>query len=165
VDCEFRRVRSEWRKTDGLMSPLKQAQGKLGVPNPMLQHSMTGLIREGKFFRKGVLGIRQPFRARPDIQAEDGVFLGNGGHTSNVNSARISIPGSPKNTGGQANPTPPNRRWRKSQPCKSGESLWARQIKQSDAGPHLNAVPYFDKTLCNRDQYGYPQGGGRRKEI
>jgi succinate dehydrogenase/fumarate reductase flavoprotein subunit len=46
-----------------LMRPLEASARKLGV-QILLQHSMTGLIREGNFSGR-VLGSRQPFKASP----------------------------------------------------------------------------------------------------
>src|SRR6202521_3501366 len=74
-----------------LMRPLEASARKLGV-QILLQHSMTGLIREGNFSGK-VLGITATNQGKTlNIQAKKGVILGTGGHTSNVNFRRIFDP-------------------------------------------------------------------------
>src|SRR4030088_3316254 len=74
-----------------LMRPLEASARKLGV-QILLQHSMTGLIREGNFSGR-VLGITATYQGKTlNIQAKKGVFLGTGGHSSNVNFRRIFDP-------------------------------------------------------------------------
>ncbi len=61
-----------------LMRPLEASARKLGV-QILLQHNMTGLIREGNFSGK-VLGITATNQGKTlNIQAKKGVILGTGG--------------------------------------------------------------------------------------
>src|SRR5690242_12801144 len=71
-----------------LMRPLEASARKLGV-QILLQHSMTGIIREGQFTGR-VLGISATNQGRTlNLRAKRGVVIGTGGHTSNVNFRRI----------------------------------------------------------------------------
>src|SRR5438309_3517805 len=74
-----------------LMRPLEASARKLGV-QILLQHSMTGIIREGQFSGK-VLGVTATSQGKTlNIRARRGVVIGTGGHTSNVNFRRIFDP-------------------------------------------------------------------------
>jgi len=64
---------------------------ELGV-QILLQHSMTGLVREEQFSGR-VLGITAKHEGKTlNIQARRGVILSTGGHTSNVNFRRMFDP-------------------------------------------------------------------------
>jgi len=73
-----------------LMRPLEAAARKAGV-QILLEHSLTGVIREGSSGR--VHGITATNKGKSvTIQARKGVILGTGGHTSNVNFRRMFDP-------------------------------------------------------------------------
>src|ERR1035437_2125682 len=65
-----------------LMRPLEASARKLGVQF-LIEHSMTGLIREDNFLGR-ILGISATHQGKTlNIQSKKGVVLGTGGHTSN----------------------------------------------------------------------------------
>jgi len=86
--CE--RVRPDGSERTALMRPLEASARKLGV-QILLRHSMTGLIRDNNL-RQGSGNHRHARGQTLNIQARRGVVLSTGGHTSNVNFRRISIP-------------------------------------------------------------------------
>ena len=74
-----------------LMRPLEAAARKLGV-QILLQHSMTGIVREAPFSGRAV-GITVTNQGKTiTIQARKGVIIGTGGHSSNVNFRRMFDP-------------------------------------------------------------------------
>jgi succinate dehydrogenase/fumarate reductase flavoprotein subunit len=75
----------------GLIRPLEASARKLGV-QILLQHKMTGLVRESPSSGK-VLGISATSQGKTvNIRARKGVIIGTGGHSSNVNFRRIFDP-------------------------------------------------------------------------
>jgi hypothetical protein len=75
----------------GLVRPLEASARKLGIAI-LLQHKMTGLIRENSGARR-VTGITAESNGvKMNLRAKKGVILGTGGHTSNVNFRRIFDP-------------------------------------------------------------------------
>ncbi len=75
----------------GLIRPLEAAARKLGIAI-LLQHKMTGLIREGSGSRR-VTGIAAENNGvKVNLGAKKGVIFGTGGHASNVNFRRIFDP-------------------------------------------------------------------------
>ena len=75
----------------GLIRPLEAAAKKAGV-QILLQHRMTGLVREQPTSGR-VLGIRATNQGKAlTIRARKGVVIATGGHSSNVNFRRIFDP-------------------------------------------------------------------------
>ena len=75
----------------GMIRPLEASARKLGV-QILLQHKMTGLIRENPNSGR-VLGISATSQAKTvNLRARKGVIIGTGGHSSNVNFRRIFDP-------------------------------------------------------------------------
>jgi len=143
-----------------LMRPLEASARKLGV-QILLQHSMTGLVREGNFSGR-VLGITATFQGKTlNIQAKKGVFLGTGGHTSNVNFRRIFDPRLTEEYQVVGEPYSRQTGDGEIAAMQIGASLWgaANQTVETQARSHI-----FEKPYVIGNQYGYPQGGGRRKE-
>jgi urocanate reductase len=143
-----------------LMRPLEASARKLGV-QILLQHSMTGLIREGNFSGK-VLGITATNQGKTlNIQAKKGVILGTGGHTSNVNFRRIFDPRLTEEYQVVGEPYSRQTGDGEIAAMQVGASLWgvANQTVETKARSHI-----FEKPYVIGNQYGYPQGGGRRNE-
>src|SRR6266851_2553409 len=143
-----------------LMRPLEASARKLGV-QILLQHSMTGLIREGTFSGR-VLGITATFQGETlNIQAKKGVFLGTGGHTSNVNFRRIFDPRLTEEYQVVGEPYSRQTGDGEIAALQVGASLWgvSNQTVETQARSHI-----FEKPYVIGNQFGYPQGGGRRNE-
>jgi hypothetical protein len=75
----------------GLIRPLEAAARKLGIPI-LLQHKMTGLIRESAGSRRVTGIVVETKGAKINLRAKKGVIIGTGGHSSNVNFRRIFDP-------------------------------------------------------------------------
>jgi urocanate reductase len=143
-----------------LMRPLEASARKLGV-QILLQHSMTGLIREGHFSGK-VLGITATHEGQTlHIRASKGVVLGTGGHTSNVNFRRIFDPRLTEEYQVVGEPYSRQTGDGEIAAMQVGASLWgaANQSVETKSRSHI-----FEKPYVIGNQYGYPQGGGRRNE-
>jgi len=143
-----------------LMRPLEASARKLGV-QILLQHSLTGLIRESNFSGR-VLGIMATNQGKPlNIQARKGVILATGGHTSNVNFRRIFDPRLTEEYQVVGEPWSRQTGDGEIAAMQAGASLWgaANQTVQTGARSHS-----FEKPYVIGNQYGYPQGGGRRNE-
>ena len=143
-----------------LMRPLEASARKLGV-QILLQHSMTGLIRDGNFSGQ-VLGITATNQGKTlNIQAKRGVILGTGGHTSNVNFRRIFDPRLTEEYQVVGEPYSRQTGDGEIAAMQIGASLWgaANQTVETRARSHI-----FEKPYVIGNQYGYPQGGGRRNE-
>jgi len=143
-----------------LMRPLEASARKLGV-QILLRHSMTGLIREEQFSGR-VLGITVTHEGKTlNIQARKGVFLGTGGHTSNVNFRRIFDPRLTEEYQVVGEPYSRQTGDGEIAAMQVGASLWgvANQTVETQARSHI-----FEKPYVIGNQYGYPQGGGRRRE-
>jgi urocanate reductase len=143
-----------------LMRPLEASARKLGV-QILLQHSMTGLIRDGNFSGK-VLGITATNQGKTlNVQAKKGVILGTGGHTSNVNFRRIFDPRLTEEYQVVGEPYSRQTGDGEIAAMQVGASLWgvANQTVETKARSHI-----FEKPYVIGNQYGYPQGGGRRNE-
>src|ERR1700730_12705756 len=143
-----------------LMRPLEASARKLGV-QILLQHNMTGVIREGNFSGK-VLGSTATNQFKTlNIQAKKGVVLGTGGHTSNVNFRRIFDPRLTEEY--QVVGEPYSRQTGDGEIAATGigASLWgaANQTLETMSRSHI-----FEKPYVIGNQYGYPQGGGTRNE-
>ncbi|HEV2201566.1 MAG TPA: FAD-dependent oxidoreductase [Bryobacteraceae bacterium] len=155
---------SEYAPTGGngtaLMRPLEASARKLGV-QIFLRHSMTGLVREEQFSGR-VLGITVTHEGKTlNIQARRGVFLGTGGHTSNVNFRRIFDPRLTEEYQVVGEPYSRQTGDGEIAALQVGASLWgvANQTVETRARSHI-----FEKPYVIGNQYGYPQGGGRRNE-
>src|ERR1700731_3351143 len=143
-----------------LMRPLEASARKLGV-QILLHHSMTGLIREGNFSGR-VLGITAIFQGKTlNIQAKKGVFLGTGGHTSNITFRRIFDPRLTEEYQVVGEPYSRQTGDGEIAAMQVGASLWgaANQTVETHARSHI-----FEKPYVIGNQYGYPQGGGKRNE-
>jgi urocanate reductase len=143
-----------------LMRPLEASAKKLGV-KILLQHSMTSLIREEQFSGR-VLGISAMHEGKTlNIQARRGVVLSTGGHTSNVNYRRMFDPRLTEEYQVVGEPYSRQTGDGEIAAMKVGASLWgaACQTVETQARSHI-----FEKPYVIGNQYGYPQGGGRRNE-
>jgi len=143
-----------------LMRPLEASARKLGV-KILLQHSMTGLIREGNFSGK-VLGITAMHEGKTlNIEAKKGVVIGTGGHTSNVNFRRIFDPRLTEEYQVVGEPYSRQSGDGEIAAMQVGASLWgvASQTVETQARSHI-----FEKPYVIGNQFGYPQGGGHRGE-
>jgi succinate dehydrogenase/fumarate reductase flavoprotein subunit len=143
-----------------LMRPLEASARKLGV-KILLQHSMTGLIREEQFSGR-VLGITAAHEGKTlNIQARRGVVVSTGGHTSNVNFRRIFDPRLTEEYQVVGEPYSRQTGDGEIAAMQVGASLWgaASQTVETRARSHI-----FEKPYVIGNQYGYPQGGGRRNE-
>lgn len=143
-----------------LMRPLEASARKLGV-QILLQHSMTGLLREGNFSGR-VLGITATYQGKTlNFRARKGVLLSTGGHTSNVNFRRIFDPRLTEEYQVVGEPYSRQTGDGEIAAMQVGGSLWgaANQTVETKARSHIFEKPYV---IGNR--YGYPQGGGRRRE-
>jgi urocanate reductase len=143
-----------------LMRPLEASAKKLGV-KILLQHSMTGLIREEQFSGR-VLGISVTHDGKTvNVQAKRGVVLSTGGHTSNVNFRRMFDPRLTEEYQVVGEPYSRQTGDGEVAAMKVGASLWgaACQTVETQARSHI-----FEKPYVIGNQYGYPQGGGRRNE-
>ncbi len=143
-----------------LMRPLEASARKLGV-KILLQHSMTGVIREDAFSGR-VQGITAMHEGKAlNVQAKKGVVLSTGGHTSNVNFRRIFDPRLTEEY--QVIGEPYSRQTGDGEifAMQIGASLWgvASQTVETQSRSHI-----FEKPYVIGNQYGYPQGGGRRAE-
>src|ERR1700674_71079 len=143
-----------------LMRPLEASARKLGV-QILLRHSMTGLVREEQFSGR-VLGITVTHEGKTlNIQARRGVILGTGGHTSNVNFRRMFDPRLTEEYQVVGEPYSRQTGDGEIAAMQIGASLWgaANQTVETAARSHC-----FEKPYVIGNQYGYPQGGGRRNE-
>jgi len=143
-----------------LMRPLEASARKLGV-QILLQHSMTGIIREGQFSGR-VLGIAASNQGRTlNIRARRGVVIGTGGHTSNVNFRRIFDPRLTEEYQVVGEPYSRQSGDGEIAAMQVGASLWgaANQTVETMTRSHI-----FEKPYVIGNQYGYPQGGGTRNE-
>jgi len=143
-----------------LMRPLEESARKLGV-KILLQHSMTGLIREQQFTGR-VLGITATHDGKTlNIQARKGVVLSTGGHTSNVNFRRMFDPRLTEEYQVSGEPYSKQTGDGEIAAMQVGASLWGAgcQTVETQARSHI-----FEKPYCIGNQYGYPHGGGRREE-
>ena len=143
-----------------LMRPLEASARKLGV-EILLEHSLTELIREDGATGR-VLGVRATHRGKTlTIQANKGVILGTGGHTSNVNFRRIFDPRLTEEYQVVGEPYSRQSGDGEIAALEVGASLWgaAAQTLETHARSHA-----FEKPYVIGCQYGYPQGGGRRSE-
>ncbi|MBZ5661424.1 MAG: FAD-dependent oxidoreductase [Acidobacteriia bacterium] len=143
-----------------LMRPLEASARKLGV-QILLEHSMTGVIREDSFSGK-VLGITATHQGKTlNIEAKRGVVLGTGGHTSNVNFRRMFDPRLTEEYQVVGEPWSRQSGDGEIAAMQVGASLWgvASQTVETQARSHI-----FEKPYVIGNQFGYPQGGGRRAE-
>ena len=143
-----------------LMRPLEASARKLGV-QILLRHSMTGLVREEQFSGM-VLGVTVTHEGKTlNIQARRGVVLGTGGHTSNVNFRRIFDPRLTDEYQVVGEPYSRQTGDGEIAAMQVGASLWgvSNQTVETQARSHI-----FEKPYVIGNQYGYPQGGGRRNE-
>jgi flavocytochrome c len=143
-----------------LMRPLEASARKLGV-QILLRHSMTGLIREEQFSGK-VLGITVTHEGKAlNIQARRGVILSTGGHTSNVNFRRMFDPRLTEEYQVVGEPYSRQSGDGEIAAMQVGASLWGVgcQTVETQARSHI-----FEKPYVIGNQFGYPQGGGKRNE-
>ncbi len=122
---------------------------------------MTGLIREEQFSGR-VLGITVTHEGKTlNIQAKRGVVVSTGGHTSNVNFRRIFDPRLTEEYQVVGEPYSRQTGDGEIAAMQIGASLWgvANQTVETQARSHI-----FEKPYVIGNQYGYPQGGGRRNE-
>ena len=143
-----------------LMRPLEASARKLGV-QILLQHSMTGVVRNEQFSGK-VLGITATHEGKTlNIQAKRGVVLSTGGHTSNVNFRRMFDPRLTEEYQVVGEPYSRQSGDGEIAAMQVGASLWGAgcQTVETHARSHI-----FEKPYVIGNQYGYPQGGGRRNE-
>ena len=143
-----------------LMRPLEASARKFGV-QILLRHSMTGLIRDEQFSGR-VLGITVTYQDKTlNVQARRGVVLSTGGHTSNVNFRRIFDPRLTEEYQVVGEPYSRQTGDGEIAAMQVGASLWgvANQTVETQARSHI-----FEKPYVIGNQYGYPQGGGRRNE-
>jgi urocanate reductase len=143
-----------------LMRPLEASARKLGV-QILLRHSMTGVVREEQFSGR-VLGITATHEGKTlNIQAKRGVILSTGGHTSNVNFRRIFDPRLTEEYQVVGEPYSRQSGDGEIAAMQVGASLWGAgcQTVETQARSHI-----FEKPYVIGNQYGYPQGGGKRNE-
>src|SRR5690242_7763295 len=122
---------------------------------------MTGIIREGQFSGR-VLGISATNQGRTlNIRAKRGVIIGTGGHTSNVNFRRMFDPRLTEEYQVVGEPYSRQTGDGEIAAIEIGASLWgaANQTVETHARSHI-----FEKPYVIGNQYGYPQGGGKRNE-
>ena len=143
-----------------LMRPLEASARKLGV-KILLEHSMTGVIRDEQFSGR-VLGITATHEGKTvNIQARRGVVLSTGGHTSNVNFRRMFDPRLTEEYQVVGEPWTKQTGDGEIAAMQVGAALWgvACQTVETQARSHI-----FEKPYVIGNQFGYPQGGGRRNE-
>ncbi len=143
-----------------LMRPLEASARKLGV-QILLRHSMTGLMREEQFSGR-VLGITATHEGKTlNIQAKRGVVVSTGGHTSNVNFRRIFDPRLTEEYQVVGEPYSRQSGDGEIAAMQVGASLWGAgsQTVETQARSHI-----FEKPYVIGNQFGYPQGGGKRNE-
>ena len=143
-----------------LMRPLEASARKLGVQF-LLQHSMAGVVREDTFSGK-IVGIIATHQGKTlNIEAKKGVILGTGGHTGNVNFRRIFDPRLTEEYQVVGEPWSRQSGDGEIAAMQVGASLWgvANQTVETHARSHI-----FEKPYVIGNQFGYPQGGGRRAE-
>jgi urocanate reductase len=143
-----------------LMRPLEASARKLGV-QILLRHSMTGLVREEQFSGR-VLGITATHEGKTlNIQAKRGVVVSTGGHTSSVNFRRMFDPRLTEEYQVVGEPYSKQTGDGEIAGIQVGASLWgaASQTVETQARSHI-----FEKPYVIGNQYGYPQGGGKRNE-
>ena len=143
-----------------LMRPLEASARKLGV-QILLRHSMTGLVREEPFSGR-ILGITVMHEGKAlNIQAKRGVVLSTGGHTSNVSFRRMFDPRLTEEYQVVGEPYSRQTGDGEIAAMQVGASLWGAgsQTVETRARSHI-----FEKPYVIGNQYGYPQGGGRRNE-
>jgi FAD binding domain len=143
-----------------LVRPLEASARKLGV-QILLRHSMMGLVREEQFSGR-VLGITATHEGKTlSIQARRGVVLSTGGHTSNVTFRRIFDPRLTEEYQVVGEPYARQTGDGEIAAMQVGASLWgaACQTVETKARSHI-----FEKPYVIGNQYGYPQGGGKRNE-
>src|SRR5579864_5279799 len=143
-----------------LMRPLEASAKKLGV-KILLRHSMTGLVREEQFSGR-VLGITATQDGKAlNIQARRGVVISTGGHTSNVNFRRMFDPRLTEEYQVVGEPYSRQSGDGEIAALQVGASLWGAgcQTVETQARSHI-----FEKPYVIGNQFGYPQGGGKRNE-
>lgn len=143
-----------------LMRPLEAAARKLGV-QILLQHSMTGVVREQQFSGR-VVGITATHAGKTlNIQGKKGVILSTGGHTSNVTFRRMFDPRLTEEYQVVGEPYSKQSGDGEIAAMQVGASLWgaASQTVETKARSHIFEKPYV---IGNR--YGYPHGGGERPD-
>src|ERR1700674_2246145 len=143
-----------------LMRPLEATAKKLGV-QILLRHSMTSLVREEQFSGR-VLGITATHEGKTlNIQARKGVVVSTGGHTSNVHFRRMFDPRLTEEYQVVGEPYSRQSGDGEIAAMQVGASLWgaACQTVETQARSHI-----FEKPYVIGNQYGYPQGGGKRNE-
>jgi urocanate reductase len=143
-----------------LMRPLEASARKLGV-QILLRHSMAGLVREEQFSGR-ILGITATHEGKTlNIQARNGVVLSTGGHTSNVNFRRMFDPRLTEEYQVVGEPYSRQSGDGEIAAMQVGASLWGAgcQTVETQARSHI-----FEKPYVIGNQYGYPQGGGKRNE-
>ncbi len=143
-----------------LMRPLEASARKLGV-KILLRHSMAGLVREEHFSGR-VLGIAATHEGKTlNIQARRGVILSTGGHTSNVNFRRMFDPRLTEEYQVVGEPYSRQSGDGEISAMQVGASLWGAgcQTVETQARSHI-----FEKPYVIGNQFGYPQGGGKRNE-
>ncbi len=143
-----------------LIRPLEASARKLGV-KILLRHGMTGLVREEAFSGK-VLGVTATHEGKTlSIQARKGVILSTGGHTSNVNFRRIFDPRLTEEYQVVGEPYSRQSGDGEIAAMQVGASLWGagNQTVETHARSHI-----FEKPYVIGNQFGYPQGGGKRNE-
>jgi urocanate reductase len=143
-----------------LMRPLEASAKKLGVQF-LLQHSLAGLIREQAFSGK-VLGITCTHEGETlNIEARRGVVVATGGHTSNILLRRVFDPRLTEEYQVVGEPYSRQSGDGEIAAMQVGASLWgaACQTVETQARSHI-----FEKPYVIGNQFGYPQGGGKRAE-
>jgi hypothetical protein len=134
----------------GIVRPLEAAARKAGV-EILLQHRMTGIIRENGNTGR-VVGITVEARgAKLDIHARNGVIIATGGSCSNVEFRRIFDPRLTEEYCGVAGePYTPQDASGEIAGMAVGASLWGTANQTGEFGSHLSKPGYIG---C---QYGYP---------
>jgi len=143
-----------------LMRPLEASARKLGA-KILLEHSMTGVIRDEQFSGR-VLGITATREGKTlNFQARRGVVLSTGGHTSNVNFRRMFDPRLTEEYQVVGEPWTKQTGDGEIAAMQVGAALWgaACQTVETQARSHI-----FEKPYVIGNQFGYPQGGGKRNE-
>src|SRR5579871_3832830 len=133
----------------GLIRPLEASAKKLGVLF-LLEHKMTGIVREEAFSGK-VLGIRAENQGRTvNIRAQKGVIVATGGHSSNVDFRRIFDPRLTEEYCGVAGePYSFQDASGEIAAMSIGASLWGAYNQMGEFGQHLTKA---GRIGC---QYGY----------
>jgi urocanate reductase len=139
-----------------LMRPLEASARKLGV-QIFLQHSLASIIRETSSSGR-VLGITAVSQDKTvSIQAEKGVIIGTGGHTSNVNFRRMFDPRLTEEYQVVGEPYSRQTGDGEIAAMRIGASLWgaANQTLETVSRTHI-----LEKPLLIGNQYGYLRSPG-----